>query len=81
MNLQKNQNSTVIKDTKNTNINKTFIHRLNCIDCLKYYGAFNVSAKYNGFMANKRGNNILDGGAPFYAIYPTKQGLLAVGNL
>jgi hypothetical protein len=32
-------------------------------------------------MANKRGNNILDGGAPFYAIYPTKQGLLAVGNL
>lgn len=32
-------------------------------------------------MSNPRGNNILDGGAPFYAIYPTKEGLLALGNL
>ena len=32
-------------------------------------------------MTKKSGNNILDGGAPFYAIYSTKQGLLAVGNL
>lgn len=32
-------------------------------------------------MPKERGSNILDGGAPFYAIYPTKKGLLAIGNL
>lgn len=57
------------------------MHRLDCVDCLKYFGAFNVSSKAFGMMGNKRGSNILDGGAPYYAIYPTKQGLLAIGNL
>lgn len=40
-----------------------------------------MTAKAQGLHENQRGKNILDGGAPFYAIYPTKQGLLAVGNL
>lgn len=29
----------------------------------------------------EKGNNILDGGAPYYSIYPCKSGLLAIGNL
>lgn len=51
------------------------------MNCLRYFGAFNITGKAQGLMENKRGQNILDGGAPFYAIYPTKQGFLGVGNL
>lgn len=28
-----------------------------------------------------RGENILEGGAPFYSVYKCKEGYLAVGNL
>jgi alpha-methylacyl-CoA racemase len=47
----------------------------------QYYGAFNISAKDNGFLRNPLGKNLLDGGAPFYSLYPCKGGTLAVGNL
>jgi hypothetical protein len=30
---------------------------------------------------NKKGFNMLDGGAPFYSIYKTKEGFVAIGNL
>ncbi len=48
---------------------------------MQYYGAFNISAKENGFLKNPLGYNLLDGGAPFYSLYICKQGILAVGNL
>ncbi len=48
---------------------------------MKYFGAFNISAKYLGLMTNSRGNNILDGGAPFYSIYKCLEGHIALGNL
>lgn len=60
---------------------KPLIHKMSCVECVKYFGAFNISSKANNMISNPRGANILDGGAPFYAFYPTKNGLLAVGNL
>lgn len=48
---------------------------------MKYFGVCNYSAKAYGIYENKRGQNPLDGGAPFYAVYPTKKGLLTVGSI
>ena len=50
---------------------------------MKYFGAFNVSSVKNGLfdINKKRGENMLDGGAPFYQLYKCKEGILAVGNL
>lgn len=48
---------------------------------VKYFGAFNISAKENDMINHPRGQNILEGGAPFYSVYKCKQGYLAVGNL
>jgi crotonobetainyl-CoA:carnitine CoA-transferase CaiB-like acyl-CoA transferase len=54
---------------------------LSIVNLLKYYGAFFISAKANNMIAQSRGKNILEGGAPFYSVYKCKQGYLAVGNL
>jgi alpha-methylacyl-CoA racemase len=59
----------------------TSIEQLSVLDLVKYFGAFNVSAKENGMINSKRGDNILEGGAPYYAVYTCKEGHLAVGNL
>ena len=48
---------------------------------MKYFGAFNISAKTNSFITGKRGTNTLDGGAPFYRFFKCKEGLLSIGNL
>lgn len=36
---------------------------------VRYFGAFNISAKDNNLLNNSLGKNPLDGGAPFYSIY------------
>ena len=38
-------------------------------DCVGYMGSFLHNMKKNGFWNNKRGENILDGGAPYYRTY------------
>jgi alpha-methylacyl-CoA racemase len=57
------------------------VHRINCVECVSYLGNFNYYAKQLGMMSDERGRNLLDGGAPFYSIYPTREGMVAVGNL
>lgn len=55
--------------------------RVSIISLLRYFGAFFISAKANHLIVNPRGQNILEGGAPFYSVYKCKEGLVAVGNL
>ena len=54
----------------NDNSHKIFFVSL--VDLAKYIGAFNISAKENGFLNNPLGKNLLDGGAPFYRLYKCK---------
>lgn len=51
------------------------------MELVQYFGAFNVSAKEAGMISAERGKNILEGGAPFYSVYPCKEGYLSIGNL
>jgi len=51
------------------------------IQVLKYFGAFNISSKSNGFLNEPRGKNMLQGGTPFYSVYVCKEGYIVVGNL
>ena len=55
--------------------------KVSIIELLKYFGAFFISAKANFLMTNERGKNMLEGGAPYYAVYRAKEGHVAVGNL
>ena len=48
------------------------IFSVSLVDLAKYIGAFNISAKENGFLRNPLGKNLLDGGAPFYRLYKCK---------
>lgn len=50
-------NSGSQSDVKKSSFNNkdTKIHRLDCVECVKYFGAFNVSAKANGMYSNRRG--------------------------
>ena len=57
---------------------------LSCLEAVKYFGAFKISALQCGMInvGQLRGGNILDGGAPFYQIYECRnQSQLSVGNL
>ncbi len=51
------------------------------VQIVKYFGAFNISAKEVGMIRKPRGENVLEGGAPYYCVYPCKEGVIAVGNL
>lgn len=55
-----------------SNNNNSRIISVSLVDLVKYIGAFNISAKENGFLINPLGKNLLDGGAPFYRIYKCK---------
>lgn len=55
--------------------------KLHILELLKYFGAFFISAKENSLIVGSRGTNLLEGGSPFYSLYPCSQGYLAVGNL
>jgi len=35
--------------------NKSKIIKISCVDCLKYFGAFNITAKYNGMIEKPLG--------------------------
>ena len=57
------------------------------VDCAMSEGASALlagiwSLKHNGMWADRRGTNLLDGGAPFYTTYPTADGqFVAIGAI
>lgn len=68
-----------LHDSHSSSTDQTF--KLHILDLLKYFGAFFISAKANHLINSERGTNLLEGGAPFYSLYPCREGYLAVGNL
>jgi alpha-methylacyl-CoA racemase len=56
-------------------------HYLSIAALIKYFGAFNISAKEVGMITKPRSENVLEGGAPYYSVYKCKDGFVAVGNL
>jgi alpha-methylacyl-CoA racemase len=51
------------------------------VTLIKYLGASNISGKDFGIITKPRGQNVLEGGMPFYSVYSCKEGHVAVGNL
>lgn len=46
-----------------------------------FLNTFNLNSHLSGMTKAPRGHNILDGNAPFYRIYETKDDYIAIGNL
>lgn len=46
-----------------------------------YLNSFNLNSHLNGMIRGLRGTNVLDGAAPYYRIYKTKNHWLTVGNI
>ena len=52
------------------------------VDGAAYLSTFLVTSRSLGMFGGPRGTNLLDGGAPFYSVYRTRDGLyLSVGAL
>jgi alpha-methylacyl-CoA racemase len=52
------------------------------VDGVLYIGSFLYKHKFHGVLTDSRGNNMLDGGSPFYEVYQTKDGkYMSIGSL
>ena len=46
-----------------------------------YLGLFHLNSLLLGLTFGKRGTSMLEGGAPFYRIYETKNSYICIGNI
>ena len=61
--------------------NQTGVIRFSMLHSVMYLGNFHLNSFFVGLTDGKRGSNFLEGGAPFYRIYESKDSFLAVGNI
>ena len=60
---------------------QTGIIRFSMLHSVMYLGCFHLNSYFVGLTSGPRGTNILEGGAPFYRIYETKNSYICVGNI
>ena len=61
--------------------NEKGIIRLSMLHHVMYLGMFHLNSYFIGLTSAQRGTGMLEGGAPFYRIYETKNSYLCVGNI
>ncbi len=68
-------NSSIMRSREGKTIRHSILHSS------MFLNSFNLNSHLTGMIKNERGKNLLDGGAPFYYMYSTKDHYLCVGNI
>lgn len=60
---------------------KARIVHLSAVHSVLYLQQFNMNSHLTGMIKAPRGRNLLDGAAPFYRIYRTRDAFITIGNI